>query len=83
MKKTDKYSFSVSTLIGLFFALQSPAQENSVFLNVPGKLITYTNSYAPDKVYLQTDKDYYTNGETIWFKAYVLNGITHLPSKKK
>ncbi len=32
-----------------------------------------------EKVYLQTDKPYYSAGENIWFKGYVVNATTHLP----
>ena len=43
----------------------------------------YTN-FPIEKVYVHTDKPYYALGETIWFKAYLLDGITHqfiTPSK--
>ncbi len=30
-----------------------------------------------DKLYLHTDRDYYFLGDTIWFKAYYLDGQTH------
>ena len=43
-------------------------------------LANYTDSVTPEKIYVQTDKDFYISGETIWYKAYVLNGITHTPS---
>ncbi|MFZ4581826.1 MAG: TonB-dependent receptor plug domain-containing protein [Paludibacter sp.] len=33
-----------------------------------------------EKLYLQTDKPYYSAGEDIWFKAYVINASTHLPN---
>lgn len=58
------------------------AQEPNAFNTIIGKLATYVEKTPPDKVYLQTDKDFYTNGETIWFKTYVLDGITHLESFK-
>lgn len=29
----------------------------------------------PEKIYVHFDKPYYNPGETIWFKAYLLNGI--------
>jgi hypothetical protein len=32
-----------------------------------------------EKAYLQTDKPYYSAGEKIWFKGYVVNATTHLP----
>jgi hypothetical protein len=34
-----------------------------------------------EKLYLQFDKPYYTTGDTIWFKAYLLNGFL-APSDK-
>lgn len=40
------------------------------------KLVDYTNNY-PEKVYIQTDKPYYTTGDDIWYTAYLVNGITH------
>ncbi len=38
------------------------------------------NKVGSDKVYIQTDKPYYTTGETIWLKAYVVEAIQHLKS---
>lgn len=38
------------------------------------------NQVGSDKVYVQTDKPYYTTGETIWLKAYVVDAIRHLKS---
>lgn len=35
-----------------------------------------------EKVYLHTDKPYYSAGEDIWFKAYVINAATHFPDTK-
>jgi hypothetical protein len=34
-----------------------------------------------EKVYLHTDKPYYNIGDTIWFKAYVVDNATHTASK--
>ncbi len=31
------------------------------------------NNRAPEKMYMQFDKPYYSLGDTIWFKAYLLN----------
>lgn len=33
----------------------------------------YTSSYTPEKVHIHTDKPYYSIGDTIWFKSYVVN----------
>lgn len=32
-----------------------------------------------EKVYVQTDKPYYSAGENIWLKGYLVNATTHLP----
>ena len=37
---------------------------------------------APEKVYLQFDKPYYAIGDTIWFKAYLLNSAYITASDK-
>ncbi len=34
----------------------------------------------PEKVYVHTDKPYYTSGEILWFKTYLVNAISHEPS---
>ena len=35
----------------------------------------------PEKVYLHTDRNVYIAGDTIWMKAYVVDGIAHVPMK--
>ncbi|NRB50394.1 MAG: TonB-dependent receptor plug domain-containing protein [Saprospiraceae bacterium] len=58
------------------------------FQNIPvqeayNKVIEHYKAYnkvGSDKVYVQTDKPYYTTGETIWIKAYVVDAIRHLKS---
>lgn len=44
-------------------------------------MATTTISDIPtEKIYLHLDKTYYTVGEDIWFKAYLVDGITNRPS---
>lgn len=45
------------------------------------KLNEYNLNY-PEKIYVHTDKPYYTLGENIWFTSYLTNGITHTKSNK-
>ncbi|CAH8285430.1 hypothetical protein EV196_1013 [Mariniflexile fucanivorans] len=45
------------------------------------KLNEYTENY-PEKIYVQTDKPYYTMGDAIWFSAYLVNGTDHKKSDK-
>jgi hypothetical protein len=37
----------------------------------------FTNQSMAEKVYLQLDNDIYANDDTIWFKAIVLNAVSH------
>jgi hypothetical protein len=46
------------------------------------RLNEYTSKKYPEKIYIQTDKPYYTAGETIWFNTYLVNGVTHKKSEK-
>lgn len=72
--------FSISLLLPFF--LMVSAQENTLSSKITISLANYTNSNAPEKIYIQTDKDFYIGGETIWFKTYLLNGTTHKASTK-
>ena len=38
-------------------------------------------SEPQEKVYIQTDKPYYSAGEDIWLKGFLVNATTHKPSK--
>ncbi|CAN0446488.1 unnamed protein product [Laminaria digitata] len=80
MKKCFQRSCIVA--LALVFAQVGNSQENADFKNISDRLTAYVFHESPEKTYLQTDKDFYTNGETIWFKAYVLHGITHTISDK-
>jgi hypothetical protein len=33
-----------------------------------------------EKVYVHTDRDYYATGEDMWFKAYLVNGLSNYPT---
>lgn len=41
------------------------------------KLEKYRENYNPEKVHIHTDKPYYSIGDTIWFKSYVVTGETN------
>ena len=42
----------------------------------------YAESFPQEKIYVQFDKNIYTPGETIWYKAYLLSGIDPSPISK-
>ncbi len=35
--------------------------------------------YPQEKLYLHTDRSHYVGGDTIWFRAYKVDALTHLP----
>jgi hypothetical protein len=35
--------------------------------------------FPQEKVYIQTDKPYYLSGEQIWFRAHVVDAVSHVP----
>src|SRR5690606_40838520 len=72
----------VAVLSLIFLSSQILAQKNPQLNDLTQKLESYVNNSTPEKVYLRTDRDFYRNGDTIWFKAYLVNGITHMPSDK-
>ncbi|WP_165869343.1 TonB-dependent receptor plug domain-containing protein [Maribacter algicola] len=76
-----------SIVLGLLtiFLVQSYSelsQEYVLLEKIKTRLVDYRQNRAPEKTYLHTDKDVYTNGDTIWFKTYLLDGITHDVSSK-
>jgi TonB-dependent SusC/RagA subfamily outer membrane receptor len=72
----------IRIISGLFVLLcfVSFMQEDSTSRNIQKikeALEKHMQHIAPQKVYLQTDKGRYFAGERIWFKAYLVDGITH------
>ena len=59
----------LSGCIFLLSFLQAAAQ------NIDSAIERYGTEYSQEKTYLHFDKSTYAQGETIWFKAYILNGI--------
>jgi hypothetical protein len=53
----------------LFFSHYSYAQ------SIDSSLAIYATKYAQERVYLHYDKASYAPGETIWFKAYLMQGL--------
>ncbi|RKR82481.1 hypothetical protein BDD43_2664 [Mucilaginibacter gracilis] len=74
-----KHILALSVLIA-FFHLSAHSQQDTMSIKtIIDKTNKFTHSYPLEKVYLHTDKPYYSVGDTIWFKAYVTIGL-HQPS---
>ena len=58
-----------AAFIFLFSTLHAAAQ------NIDSTIEKYGNDYGQERTYLHYDKSTYAAGETIWYKAYLMNGI--------
>ena len=76
-KKRILYILLFLTLSAFTFVAKSNFTEL-----VDEKLNTYANINTPEKLYLHTDKPYYSLEDDLWFTAYLVNGITHEKSLK-
>ena len=57
------------------------AQTPTVFDNYFAKAQAYAQAFPREKVYLHFDNTSYYQGDTIWYKAYVVNPADNMPSK--
>lgn len=85
LEKATHIFKGASLFVVLYFSMlsiYSQAQENPFGQKILGKLASYAMKHSPEKIYVHTDKSIYTNGETIWYKVYLVDGILHKPSSK-
>src|SRR5437763_16888948 len=77
MKMTTFCKFLILTIVSIgFYSIRAQAQ------SLDSTLAKYANSYQQEKAYLHYDKSAYAPGETIWFKAYLMEGIYPLDGSK-
>lgn len=72
-------SILVSAILLIVFHSASGQANDSERTEINNLLYRYSSFIRPQKVYLHLDKTGYKSGETIWFKAYLFDGTTHLP----
>src|SRR5476651_2473912 len=61
-------------LVTVFLVTNVNAQApQSSIRSVISKIDTFNARMPAEKLYLQMDKPYYSVGDTVWFKAYLLN----------
>ena len=60
--------------------MTSNISEEPFIKELDRKTIFYNNYNPIEKVYLHTDKDLFSDGETIWYRPYVVVGPYHQPS---
>ena len=54
---------------------------NSSFVDILQNIKSFSSRYPQEKVYLHMDNRCYYIGDTIWFKAYVMNASTLHPTQ--
>lgn len=69
----------LSTLLVIATLLFSFTFEDDLLEKIVLKFNQYQNEVPQEKAYLHLDKPYYTAGETIWFKAYLVEANSHMP----
>ena len=72
MKKLALYLAFAASLFAFTF-------EGDLIEKIVAKFNRYNDQLPQEKAYLHLDKPYYTAGETIWFKAYLVEANTLYP----
>ena len=67
--------FIFSSLLFLSFVNKTDA-DDPVIDKIIKQINKFNDQYEQQKIYIQTDKDIYLTGETIWLKAYLVNALS-------
>ncbi|MDY0903850.1 TonB-dependent receptor plug domain-containing protein [Pedobacter sp. CFBP9032] len=64
----------------IIFGFSAFRMDDDPFTQLLKKLDDYTNKFPQEKVHLHLDKPYYAIGDDIWFKAYIVDAKSAVPS---
>lgn len=79
--KLSSTNYFKALLFSIFaFSPVSFSPENDPLEKIIAAFERYISEQPQEKVYLQTDRQTYAAGETIWLKAYLTVGPFHIPS---
>jgi len=67
-----KKRFLIKLLFVALFYLNASSQQD-VLTGITSKWEQYSKTFPAERLYVHTDKNFYTAGETIWFKIYQLD----------
>ena len=83
-KHLPYYFFQILPLIFILFGRAETFAQGKTTVNsasIPDPLAylstaidTFNTRFAPEKLFVHTDKSFYTIGDTLWFKSYLFNG---------
>ena len=77
-----KYIKQILFLAFVLFSIPSIAQNKELIASIERNIAQYMKDYSPQKVYIQTDRDLYYFGDTLYFKSYILSGTNFKLDKK-
>lgn len=75
MKKIPQLLQAAFFLVIITIVTDNPVQAQRTQQQVDAAIADFANKYSPERAYLHFDKNSYSPGETIWFKAYVMNEV--------
>ncbi len=59
-------------------ALQT-LQSKTDTLDIQQRILDYYQKVPQEQIYVHTDKPYYVPGDTVWFRAHLVDAVTHTP----
>ncbi|MDB5287068.1 MAG: hypothetical protein JWR05_2017 [Mucilaginibacter sp.] len=77
--------FCIGFCVLFILTLSARAQNLSTqqeLLKIKSQSDSLNKNFAPEKIHMQFDKPYYALGDTIWFKAWLINAPSFLLSAK-
>ena len=80
----NAYKFLICCLLLLVFIIAYSQKKATLTFPqlIENRFLRHWNKTLQEKVYLQTDKPYYSAGEDIWFKGYLVNATLLLPNSQ-
>lgn len=52
---------------------------SSIIRTASSRILSQVREYPQEKLYMQTDKSYYSAGDSVWFRAYLVHASLHIP----
>src|SRR6187397_1391795 len=80
MKFLNTWRWLFVTILGFFISITGISQ-GLADPPVIAKFRAYSAKAYQEKLFLHTDKEFYTAGEILWFKIYSVDGAFHKPSE--
>lgn len=75
-----KYTEIYISLLLLVTCMAQGSATSATPDSIPDLILQQQISFPQEKIYVQTDKPHYVSGDTIWFRAYLVDACTHTPS---